>query len=309
MQQIKEESNNMQESVKNITGGITESNESANGVSAVMEELAASMEEVAATLTQITDNAQNVLQSAESMNTQADEGASLVSEIKGRATSVRKETIQNKENTNHMMTEKQEVLLESIEESRSVEKISQLTEEILSISNQTNLLALNASIEAARAGEAGKGFAVVADEIRVLADNSHNTANNIQSITSIVLASVEKLAKNADDMLQFVASVVMEDYDKFVGVAQQYYDDADNIDSIMQEFHEKANELEQIMASMKTGIDGINVAVDESAQGVTDAAQNTSVLVDALDRIKGEADVNQEISDLLNGEVSRFKNI
>ena len=45
--------------------------------------------------------------------------------------------------------------------SKNVNKINELTNEILSISSQTNLLALNASIEAARAGEAGRGFAVL----------------------------------------------------------------------------------------------------------------------------------------------------
>lgn len=38
-------------------------------------------------------------------------------------------------------------------------------------------------------------------------------------------------------------------------------------------------------------IDGINIAVDESAQGVTVAAQSTSELVDALSTIKAEADI------------------
>lgn len=46
----------------------------------------------------------------------------------------------------------------------------------------SELIAALQEYEAARAGEAGKGFAVVADEIRVLADNSHETANNIQSM-------------------------------------------------------------------------------------------------------------------------------
>ena len=56
-------------------------------------------------------------------------------------------------------------------------------------------------------------------------------------------------------------------------------------------------------------IDGINIAVDESAQGVTVAAQSTSELVDALSTIKAEADTNQEISRQLQEEVKRFKNI
>ena len=56
-------------------------------------------------------------------------------------------------------------------------------------------------------------------------------------------------------------------------------------------------------------IDGINIAVDESAQGVTVAAQSTSELVDALSTIKAETDTNQEISKQLQEEVKRFKNI
>ena len=40
------------------------------------------------------------------------------------------------------------------------------------------------------------------------------------------------------------------------------------------------------MAQMAEGIDGINTAVDESAQGVTVAAQSTGALVEALVTIK-----------------------
>ena len=84
---------------------------------------------------------------------------------------------------------------------------------------------------------------------------------------------------------------------------------AATLDEILQNFYASAENLRTTMATMADGIDGINIAVDESAQGVALAAQNTGSLVEALESIRDEADVNLEISENLQGEVSRFKNI
>lgn len=309
IQKIQSESNNMNLSVRNITEGIDNSNENAGSVSAAMEELAASMEEVAATMAQITSGAQAVLDSAKDMSVKAQNGTNFVNDVKGRAEELKVSATGSKESTSQMILDIRTLLEQAIENSKSVDKINQLTGEILNISSQTNLLALNASIEAARAGEAGRGFAVVADEIRVLADNSRDTANNIQNISKMVTQAVDDLAKNANQMLQFVDETVLVDYENFVDTANQYHSDADSMDGILKDFYSAAQNLEETMADMTEGIDGINTAVDESAQGVTSAAQNTSQLVEALRDIMGEANSNKDVSEKLQNEVERFKKI
>jgi len=309
MQKIQTESVHLDQLVDNITVGIVDSNENAGNISATMEEMSASMEEISATVSQIADSTSDVVTQMKDMSAQADEGANYCGEIKDRARSIQTDVVTSKDTTNQMLAEIRVLLENAIANSKSVEKINELTNEILNISSQTNLLALNASIEAARAGEAGRGFAVVADEIRVLADNSKDTANNIQTVSGMVTNAVEQLAKHANEMLTFIDTTVLSDYDKFVDVAEKYHEDADSLNKVMNHFYQSAHVLEDTMNNMADGVNGINIAVDESAQGVTLVAQNTGQLVEALVGIRGEADTNKEISELLQNEVQRFTNI
>lgn len=309
MRDLKSESSNMAQSAQVITTQVIESNESVSNVSAATEQMAASMEEISATLGQLSTGSTNVLNEIHSVDTNVQDGVGLVQDIKDRATKMHRNTLEGKENTSRIILEIREALQAALEESRSAQKINEMTQEILSITSQTNLLSLNASIEAARAGEAGRGFAVVADEIRGLADSSAETANNIQHISALVTDAVEKLAKNAEKMLQFVDEKVMKDYDDFVEVVEQYKQDADSVDAILNDVAANTADISETMEAMNTGINDISIAVEENAKGITNVADSAVSLVEAMAEIQKETEHNQQISERLSSEVNRFKKV
>lgn len=309
MRKLKNESDNMERSVRSIMDQVTDSNENVSNVSAAMEQMAASMEEISATLGQLSMGSNNVLNEIQQMDSRVKEGVGLVQSIKEHASTMYRRTIDGKENTNSTIVEIREKLEKALEDSRSVQQINEMTKEILSITSQTNLLSLNASIEAARVGEAGKGFAVVAGEIRTLADSSAQTANNIQNISDMVTEAVERLARNAGEILKFIDENVMRDYDDFVEVVEQYEQDAESVNEILSVFATNTDDINQTMEAMNTGINDISTVVEDNAKGVTSVADSVVTLAAAIGEIQQETTGNQEISRRLNDEVSRFKQV
>lgn len=306
---LQTESANMIASASEVSGQVNESNQNALSISSAMEELAASMEEISATVEHIAAGTSDILVRIQDMSNRADGGAEMVSTIKGHASEMHSQTMESKTATTDTFKEISEVLNASVEESKNVEKINELTGNILDIASQTNLLALNASIEAARAGEAGKGFAVVADEIRNLAENSSKTANDIQNISNMVTHAVDLLAGNAKKMITFINENVMKDYEGFVDIATQYQNDADEMNAILADFADEASAIANTMTEMESGVKNISITVDESARAVTQVANDTASLVNAISQIQEETNTSQDISERLESEVKKFKQV
>lgn len=306
MKKITDNTNKLEGIVGTVTDKVVKANDNSCDISAVMEELSSSMEEVSATVISVNDNTNNVDSSVSELSNESVKLLDYVTEMKARASELEETAVKNGDNANQIIGEIIESLETAIEESKSVDKVNDLTMDILNISSQTNLLALNASIEAARAGEAGKGFAVVADEIRQLADSSREAANNIQNINGMVIVAVKELTKNSNQMIDYITNNVMEDYVGFVKSGHQYNDDAEHVSEIVSKFNDMAASIKESMSNVAESLDGISTAVEESTNGITTVATNTTDLVASIEDISTEMTTNEQISNELKDEADRF---
>lgn len=309
MASITNNSNRLDQIVGSVVASVDTANNSSVDISAVMEELSASMQEVSSTVTNINNSASEVKGEVEELATASNELVQYAIEMRTRASELESTAVQNKENTSEMIDNILTTLKRAIEDSKSVDRVNDLTGEILNISSQTNLLALNASIEAARAGEAGKGFAVVADEIRQLADSSREAANNIQTINNMVTIAVKELIKNSNELVNYINESILPDYDNFVDSGKQYNEDAAHVNEVVDRFNDMAADLNKLIQYITEAIVGISSAVEESANGVSTAAMNTGELVKEINYISNEMTSNSEVAGELKEEAAIFSSL
>ena len=303
---IIENTNYMENVVAEVDGSVVKSNDSASDLSAMTEELSATMQDVGLSVNTINDNADNILKDVEIIATKSDDINQFSKEMKANAEKIESDARYNMVQTSEKVGNILDVLNKAIEDSKSVDQVNNLTNDILNISSQTNLLALNASIEAARAGEAGKGFAVVADEIRQLADSSRETANKIQSINSVVVAAVNNLSDNANNLVSYLQQTILPEFQTFVDGGVKYKENASYIENAMDEFVEKTDVLKKNMDEIAHSISTITTVVDEGAAGVNNAAISTQNLVEDIVNISNKMIENKSIAQNLKNSTNIF---
>jgi methyl-accepting chemotaxis protein len=306
LKMIIENTNHMENVVREVGESVATSNDSATDLSAMTEELSATMQDVGHSVSVINNNTENVRGDVEMIAHKSGEINEFSKEMKANADKMESDARNNMDKTNETIGIILEGLGKAIEDSHSVGQVTSLTDEILNISSQTNLLALNASIEAARAGEAGKGFAVVADEIRGLADSSRETANRIQQINSVVVAAVNNLSDNANELVGYIQNAILPEFEAFVESGVKYRDNASYIENAMQEFTAKTDMLKKNIDEIALSISAITTAVDEGAEGINGAAKSTQNLVEDIVNISDKMNENKVIAQTLQKSTHVF---
>lgn len=309
MGQINTSSNKLGSVVSLVSDKVATANDNSGDISSVMEELSSSMNEISSTITAIKESIEVVDENVVELSDTSQGMYDYAVGMQERAENLEHKAVENKQDTSNVVNGIIDKLQQAIEDSKSVDRVNDLTDEILSISNQTNLLSLNASIEAARAGEAGRGFAVVADEISQLANSSRIAANNIQTINNMVVKAVNELIESANSIVKYINTNILPDYENFVNSGKQYNEDAVHVNEIVSRFNEMSVKLNQLISSITNSVNGITISVNESTKGVSNAAMNTSNLVKDIDEIADAMKDNKQVAGSLTDEADRFVNL
>ncbi len=187
----------------------------------------------------------NLIGNAAQMKNSGDEATSILVQL---------------EDINYKASEAIDVIYEQTNTTNeSAMKIREATSLITAIAEETNLLSLNASIEAARAGEQGRGFAVVASQIQKLAEQSNESARQIENIIDSLISDSEKAVTTMGE-----------------------------VKDIMNQQSENVGKTEEIFAQVKNGIngsiEGVNIIADKTKQmddarvNVVDVVQNLTAI-------------------------------
>ncbi|QAA34526.1 methyl-accepting chemotaxis protein [Clostridium manihotivorum] len=189
---------------------------------------------------------------------------------------------------------------------KETEDIGQILSTILSISSQTNLLALNAAIEAARAGESGRGFAVVAEEVRLLAEQSGASAENIRNIITRVIETTKTAEINMGNIKKDV-----ENQNYAVETTEQSFVYLNNsIENIIEKITAMNESIEEMVTNssiLTSNIQNISFVSEQSAAATEEVNASVANQLNDIQNVKAQADELYVLAQTLEKLIEKFK--
>lgn len=185
-------------------------------------------------------------------------------------------------------------------------KIREATNLITSIAEETNLLSLNASIEAARAGEQGRGFAVVAGQIQKLAEQSDESAKQIEEITNSLIHDAEE----AVETMNGIQKIMERQTQKVVQSEETFGVVKAGIDQSIASIHaiaEQTSKLDDARAKVIDGVQSLSAIAQENAASTEETSASVSEVSSIVDDISVSAAQLKGIADELKSSVELFQ--
>lgn len=294
-------------SCENVTYSIKEAFEKIDLITSSTREIVRVMEENSASLEEVGASSQQIAETTIDTADIAEKGKDKSSKIKGQGEEISNKSQLYRNSAVEIFKVKQENMLKAIRDGRIVEEIKNIAETIEEIASQTNLLALNAAIEAASAGEAGRGFAVVADEVRKLAEESTESVSEIKVITDKVKGAFNALSDSSSEILEFMKTKVIPNYEETVEFGTQYKDGALYLNNFAEDIWNNTDQISKVVEQVNSAIQEVLGAAEEtssSSQEILNNIENVFVVMEVTNK---EVINQKELAAEINKSVKKFK--
>ncbi|MFZ3154209.1 MAG: methyl-accepting chemotaxis protein [Pseudomonas sp.] len=236
--QIKQGAEQLVQASQHISSSSEQLSASTRDQSHAAASMAATVEELTVSINHVAENAGEAHAISTASGQQSQDGGKVIQNTL--------ESMQKIANT------VQQSALQIAELGQHSDQITSIVNVIKAIADQTNLLALNAAIEAARAGEQGRGFAVVADEVRLLAQRTSNSTQEIADMVQKIQHGTRHAVENMEVGVNLVKNGV-----------------------------EQANQAGEAIVQIRQGsarvisvVDQISIALREQTEASQDVARN-----------------------------------
>lgn len=185
-------------------------------------------------------------------------------------------------------------------------KIKEAASLISSIADETSLLSLNASIEAARAGEAGRGFAVVASQIQKLAEQSNQSASQIDAIIYALLED----SQNAVETMESVRDIMIQQNENVTKTGSTFFqvqggisESVTNVDSIAS----RTDQLNTARVNIVDVVQNLASIAEQNASNTQETSAAVLEVANVMQEISEHATKLQEIASALEANMNAFQ--
>jgi len=303
---LKEQAENIRQASETLEEGTAETTTTIEQVEVAVTEIADGATSQAGETQKATENVitmgnlveengeelQKLIENARTMRTSSEEAAA---------------TLQTLEEINRSAVESIGIIAEQTNTTNeSAQKIREATDLITSIAEETNLLSLNASIEAARAGEQGRGFAVVASQIQKLAEQSNESAHQIETVIDTLIADSQKAVETmgqVEAIMNKQNENVAQTEKEFSRVAAGISTSVDSIRVI----RDKSEKLDETRVAVVDIVQNLTAIAQENAASTEETSASVTEVTAIVAEISEKATELKNIADELDQNMQIFK--
>ncbi|MCM3600952.1 methyl-accepting chemotaxis protein [Robertmurraya korlensis] len=311
----------------NLKSLIQKVSETSNQVTLASQEFHASAEQTSSSAEQITFSIQGIASGAKTSSVSAQETVLTMNEMAHNmlkiAEASNKVCLASQDSTQRAkegneLVQKAVQQMDSIQQSvghtsnlvltlgESSKKIGQIVGVITGIADQTNLLALNAAIEAARAGEHGRGFAVVADEVRLLAEQSKSSADQIAKLIHHIQfhtsTAVESMASGLKEV-EVGTTVIHETGENF----KHIFDSVQMVTNRIKVVSSSAEQMAKTTENTTNNVQSLAAIAHETSSNSQNVAAASEQQLATMQEMAASAFALNRISEELQEELGKFQ--